>query len=713
MLANRSKLLVFGLTSTRVSWKSQYISEEDCNVLYRHLKEKQISQLLSTFGDLINENKIPTHKSCKMVIRGLTETNRTNDALNFYESLKEHIKPTSSLFSTLFTGLINEKQYKKALSFVLSLEKDQSINELINYDLFINKLLEKKEILTVEILINKLSNILPISAYNNLIQYYANSGNLIDSYEIIQKCIRETEVEITPATFGKWIRNFTQTKGYSKEAKNLLLQMINMQLSPNVMTFSKVVNSLIQDKKFEEMFECLDILNEEKIVENEVLFTGMINLCLKQGDLKIADQLLEKMRYLKINPNVVTYTGIISGLAKQNQISRALEYFEEMKNKGVAPNQVTFNVLLNIFASSGDLKEFLYLKDEMTKYSLYPDKVTYSVQMKALLINNKQNNVDRNKNYESAKKLLLEMKSNQIEIDSTICNQVIESILENYSDFSQVNYFFDDIKTLGVSCDTITYNILLKWLIDNNNVSQAKDLLYEMKMKKIAFNSTSFVEICRIFEKSKENIELLKYFHDLKANYSSLLDSNLMLCFISSLVNCNDVDNANELLKSSKSINPNIYMYSKIIDGFLKQNRHLDALQSFNELKSLKIKPDIVLYNSLIHGFIASNQQDMALKFFNEIRQNSINPSIETFNFIIQGFLKEKNIASALDFWDRLHQIGLRPNQYTYRLFSTLNRKSDDDKLPSSIIELRIKKEQIPMSSHTTRLLQKLRAENR
>ncbi|PQP97221.1 pentatricopeptide repeat-containing protein [Prunus yedoensis var. nudiflora] len=141
--------------------------------------------------------------------------------------------------------------------------------------------------------------------------------------------------------------------------------------SPNVYTYSSLIDRLFKDKRLDLALKVLSKMVENSCAPNVVIYTEMIDGLCKVGKTDEAYKLMLMMEEKGCYPNVVTYTAMIDGFGKAGKIEKCLELFKEMSSKGCAPNFVTYRVLINHCCSTGLLDEAHKLLDEM-KQTYWP-----------------------------------------------------------------------------------------------------------------------------------------------------------------------------------------------------------------------------------------------------------------------------------------------------------------------------------------------------
>ena len=80
------------------------------------------------------------------------------------------------------------------------------------------------------------------------------------------------------------------------------------------------------------------------------------------------------MKDVGLRPNEVTYTSLIDLFVKQNDPEGAFELLREMKNFGLRPNEVTYNVLIELYINNNDLEMAGNVFDNRLQFHLKQEK---------------------------------------------------------------------------------------------------------------------------------------------------------------------------------------------------------------------------------------------------------------------------------------------------------------------------------------------------
>ncbi|CDY39806.1 BnaA09g10580D [Brassica napus] len=117
---------------------------------------------------------------------------------------------------------------------------------------------------------------------------------------------------------------------------------------------------------------------KRKISPNVVTYSALVDAFVKNGKVLEAKELYEEMMRMCIDPDVVTYSSLINGLCVQGRIDEASEMFDLMVRRGCFPDVVSYNTLINGFCKSKRVEDGMRLFREMSQRGLVSSTVTYN-----------------------------------------------------------------------------------------------------------------------------------------------------------------------------------------------------------------------------------------------------------------------------------------------------------------------------------------------
>lgn len=115
-----------------------------------------------------------------------------------------------------------------------------------------------------------------------------------------------------------------------------------------------------------------------------------------------------------------------------------------------------------------------------------------------------------------------------------------------------------------------------------------------------------------------------------------------------------------------RSIKPDVYTYTMIINGYSKQSDMIRARKWLDRMLKNGIEPDAHIYTSLIDGYMREADVDRAETMFRIMMKKDIKPALVTYNILMHHSVRQLNMESALKFWGNLLEAGLKSDVYTY-----------------------------------------------
>ncbi|MQL73036.1 hypothetical protein Taro_005388 [Colocasia esculenta] len=124
-----------------------------------------------------------------------------------------------------------------------------------------------------------------------------------------------------------------------------------------------------------------------------------------------------------------------------------------------------------------------------------------------------------------------------------------------------------------------------------------------------------------------------------------------------------------DMSQRDQCCNPNVVIYSMLIDGFCKEGSMADALELLKEMKNVGISPNAITYNTLINGFCRSGDTSMAFQLLTKMATfgDCCKPDVVTYSTIINGLCNTGFLEEALSVVEEMNAQGISPNLVTYR----------------------------------------------
>lgn len=139
-----------------------------------------------------------------------------------------------------------------------------------------------------------------------------------------------------------------------------------------------VSHAFFAQRKFDKMFEMLDIARKFNMEVTLRMYNNLITACVYKGDLEGALALFREIQDRRIAPNAQTYNTLIRTFAKHEQFSKAEELFSEMTEKNLVPIMPTLNAMIDIYSKADRTNEVEKVFNKIGELGYSPDIITYN-----------------------------------------------------------------------------------------------------------------------------------------------------------------------------------------------------------------------------------------------------------------------------------------------------------------------------------------------
>ncbi|KAL3630701.1 hypothetical protein CASFOL_023685 [Castilleja foliolosa] len=257
-----------------------------------------------------------------------------------------------------------------------------------------------------------------------------------------------------------------------------------------------------------------------------------------------------------------------------------------------------------------------------------------------------------------------------------------------------------------------TYRILIKGLINNNQVEKALELKDEMDLKRFKpdptiysylmlgqANNSNADAIFDLYEELKQKLgtdeitdgviygNLMKgYF--LKGMETEAMEVYKMVIGEGSPVKMTDIaynyvlealtkngklSVALDLFEKMKNehdfprkLTVNLGSYNIMVDGYCAEKRFEDAIRVFRSMGEKRCSPDTLSYNVLIDQLCSNEKLAEAEELYKGMADNKVNPDEYTFVTLMDTCFKENRPDDAAQYFKTMVESKLRPNMAVY-----------------------------------------------
>ncbi|KAG1338954.1 pentatricopeptide repeat-containing protein, mitochondrial-like [Cocos nucifera] len=239
-------------------------------------------------------------------------------------------------------------------------------------------------------------------------------------------------------------------------------------------------------------------------------------------------------------------------------------------------------------------------------------------------------------------------------------------------EFESAVSLFSELRSRGLSPDSLSFSIMVQCLCKKNDPDEAKQVLDEMVQSGFRPNIITFTALVNSLCKRgrlKKALEVFEIMNQVGCE-PTIRTYN---CLISGLCYVGRLEEAFQLLQKIKKSPkmPDIYTFTLVVDGFCKVGRSDEAIELLIEAQEMGLKPTIVTYNALLNGYCKEGRPLEGLRLLEEMQHGDCLPDYISYSTILQGLLRWGEVSEAWKTYKKMKEAGF---QVDVRVMNTLLR---------------------------------------
>ncbi|XP_073133073.1 pentatricopeptide repeat-containing protein At5g47360 [Henckelia pumila] len=220
------------------------------------------------------------------------------------------------------------------------------------------------------------------------------------------------------------------------------------------------------------------------------------------------------------------------------------------------------------------------------------------------------------------------------------------------------------MKEFNCRPDTVSYNVVIRLVVDKGELDEAIGLMREMGMIDLYPDMITYVSIIKglcdagRLEDAFALIKVMKG-HGCIPNavvYSTLLDG---ICMHGSLERALEFLDGMEKEKGERK--PNVVTYTSVIKGFVEKGKAMDASRILDRMYYLGIKPNKVTIVSILDGLCKEGHVDQAHKVIDKVSVSGIQYD-ELYSSLVVSLCRAGMCKESENVFRMMITRGMRPN---------------------------------------------------
>ncbi|KAK7278060.1 hypothetical protein RJT34_23082 [Clitoria ternatea] len=449
-------------------------------------------------------------------------------------------------------------------------------------------------------------------------------------------------------------------KGETRDFQNALFvykEMVKAGVLPTVHTLNYLLEVLFTINRIDLALDQFRRINNKGCDPNsktfEILVKGLIENCRVDEAVTV----LEQMFKLKCQPDLSFYTCTIPLFCRGNKVEEGVKLFNMMKDSDFVPDSFIYEVLIQCLCKNLQLDLALCLTNEMIENRISPNHNVFVDMINCFCELGKINEaimfLEDKKVHETAPfNALLEGCCNAGQ--TLVANALLETMSERNI------------------ADCQSWNILIRWLCENEEMRKAYLLLGRMIKSFIIFDHVTYSALvvgnCRL-GKYEEAMEL---FHQICAR-CWLLDFDSYSELVGGLCDIKHSQDAIEVFHymsiKRRSLHPSsFYKLIKCVCDLGQVNK---AIRLWQLAYYCGISCCITTHTTIMHELSKSRRAKDLLHFLSQVLMVGSNLDVEAYCILIHSMSEQNKIKECVLFFNMMLKKGLIPDPE--RLFDQLS----------------------------------------
>lgn len=561
-------------------------------------KEGNIEIALGLLGKMIKEGIEPNLITFTVIMRGLCKKGKLEEAFTLFDRiLSMGIEVDEFVYVTLIDGICRKGNFNRAFSMLGDMEQRGIQPSILTYNTVINGLCRAGRASEADEISKGVVG--DVVTYSTLLDSYIKEEN-IDAVIEIKHRFEEAKIPMDLVMCNILLKAFLMVGAYG-EANALYRAMPEMDLTPDTVTYSAMVEGFCKTGQIEEALEMFNDLRKSSV------------------------------------SSAVCYNRIIDALCKKGMLETATEVLIELWEKGLYLDiRTSRNLLHSIHASGGEkgILGLVYRLDQLNS------DLCLGMFNDAILLLCKRGY------FEAAIEVYMIMRRKGFTI--TFLSTVLKILVDNLRALDAYLLVVNAAESTLPSVDVVDYTIIVDGLCKEGFLVKALDLCSFAKSRGVILNIITYNSLINGLCQNGCLVEALRLFDSLEntglnpseVTYGILIDN---LCKEGLFLD------AEKLLDGMvfKGLAPNILIYNSIIDCYCKLGQTEDAMRVLTRKMMGRVTPDAFTVSSMIKGYCKKGDMEEALRVFAEFKDENISADFMGFLFLIKGLCTKGRMEEA------------------------------------------------------------------
>ncbi|GFY94325.1 hypothetical protein Acr_09g0007710 [Actinidia rufa] len=429
------------------------------------------------------------------------------------------------------------------------------------------------------------------------------------------------------------IRVLDSTQDLNYSLKLFKWASLQRQFRHTADTYYQMILKLGMTGNVDEMEGFCNEMVKEGFVGSEEALVALIDVFVKHGRVNEALRVLVTMNSGRFKPLISVFNLLLGALVEEKRdFQDVLFVYKEMVKAAIVPTTDTLNYLMEALFEADRVDTAVDQYRRMNKKRCFPNSRTYDVLITKVLF---ANMLERNIADTVSWNILIRWLSENVRINKALeflCRMIVSSYVP----------------------DSTTYSAVVVGKCRLHKYKDALDLFHHACAKSWVLDCSSYAELVDCLSRSGM-IQAAEVFHYM-SNYRCALRSSSFIMLIKGLCETGNVDRAIRLLPSAyySGTSCSTAMYNTIMLGLSESGKVNDLLVVLSRMLTEGCTLDGETYCTLIESMIAVGRTEDCIVFFNLMAGEGLSPDSETLSNLLSYLGKHSQLHKILLAIDKL-----------------------------------------------------------
>jgi len=447
-------------------------------------------------------------------------------------------------------------------------------------------------------------------------------------------------------SFNIMLKMYLRAKKHD-EAQSLLTQMREHGLQPNKITYNELINAKVEVWDHRGVWELVAEMKKQGESPNSVTCSILLKALTQKASKQDVKRTMDLVEQMEDQMDEVLFSSVIEACLRVGQLDLLSEQMRKYARQGglVALSSPTYGSMIKAYGQAHDVERMWELWNEMEKRQVKPTAITLGCMIDALV---------KNRCVEDAWNLVHEVLSDPAR-RALVNNIIYATILKGFAMTKQTERLFAvyaEIRDQGVQANTITYNTMIDACARCGAMDRVPQLLADMKEASISPDQITYGTLVKGHCHSGSVDQALEILAEMRAEGKYQPDEILYNCLLDGCAKEHRLEDAMALYEEMKQagIVPSNFTLCTLVKLLGRSRRLQEAFAVVEELSTKGgLKPNIQVFTCLIQACIHNRQLHRALELHDKVIEAGCEPDQKTYTVFVRGCMWGGNLSKAVE----------------------------------------------------------------